>query len=150
MPARKIVDEQEVLRWFKEGRTYEWMSEQYRQRYGIETVPSLWSNFRRRRGLARRITRDDDLIPWAVKPEHRWAYPLAMLRLEARARAGEPINAAHASRHRNFMRKLTDEGLVVSYDPGTAEGFHLIPRKAEDVDFIRQPLTGLTTRRAAN
>lgn len=150
MPARKIVDEQEVIRWFKEGRTYEWMSEQYRQKYGIETVPSLWSNFRRRRGLARRITRDDSLIPWAVKPEHRWAYPLTMLRLEARARAGEPINAAHAVRHRNFMRRLTEGGLVVSYDPNTAEGFHLVPREANDVDLIRQPRIGLTTRKAAD
>ena len=95
MPARKIVDEGEVIRWFHEGLTYEEMSRRYREKYGIETVPTLWSNFRRRRGLTRRIVRDDDLIPWAVREEHRWAYPLQMLRLEARRRAtGEPVHNA--------------------------------------------------------
>lgn len=63
MGRRKIQDESEVIRWFEEGRTYQWMIEEYRRKYDIETVVSMWGNFRRRRGLDRRIVRDDDLIP---------------------------------------------------------------------------------------
>src|SRR4051794_23140703 len=126
MPASKIVDEEEVIRWFREGRTYEWMSEQYRTKYDTVMTPSAWGNFRRRRGLTRRIVRDDELIPWAVQERHRWAYPLQMLRLEARARAGEPVREADANRHRNFMAKLDAHGLVVDYDPDTADGFRLV------------------------
>jgi hypothetical protein len=151
MPARKIVDEQEVIRWFEEGRTYEWMSQQYLERYGIETVPSLWSNFRRRRGLARRIVRDDQLIPWAVREEHRYAYFLQMLRLEARHRAGEPVREADKIRWQNFIARLHEEGLVVHYDPDTERGFFLIPREAGDTDIVRRPLAAMsTTRRHAD
>lgn len=50
MAGRKIQDEGEVIRWFEEGRTYAWMAEQYRKKYHIDTVPSMWGNFRRRRG----------------------------------------------------------------------------------------------------
>ena len=148
MPASKIQDEQEVIRWFEEGKTYDEMCRIYREKYNIETVPSLWGNFRRRRGLARRIVRDDQLIPWAVEERHRWAFPLQMLRLEARQRAGEPVREADAVRHRNFIAKLRDEGLVVAYDAAT--GFTYEPRQSGE-DLVRVPrVTAKTARHAAD
>lgn len=154
MPASKIQDEQEVIRWFEEGKTYEEMSRIYREKYDIETVPSMWSNFRRRRGLSRRIVRDDTLIPWAVQPQHRFAYPLTMLRHEARQRAGEPVREADAGRHAAFIRKLRTEGLVVDYDPSALTGFaafSLVPRKPGE-DLVRQPKVAAarTSRHAAD
>lgn len=151
MPASKIVDEQEVLRWFEEGRTYEWMCQEYRRKYDVETVPSLWGNFRRRRGLVRRTVRDDNLIPWAVREEHRYKFPVRMLRLEARARAGEPIREADALRHRNFMAHLQENGLVIAYLPDTEEGFVYTPRLPSDDDVIRRPASAnaRTSRHAA-
>lgn len=152
MPGRKIQDEQEVIRWFEEGQTYEWMCEEYRRKYDIETVPSLWGNFRRRRGLQRRAVRDDELIPWAVKEEHRWAYPLQMLRLEARARAGQPVREADATRHANFVAMLEDEGLVVDYDPESPQGFSYVKRETQDTDIVRRPRSAAlkTGRHAAD
>lgn len=44
MPA-KIVDEGEVIRWFEEGRTYKWMTEEYLRKYNLEVAPSIWGNF---------------------------------------------------------------------------------------------------------
>ena len=88
MAARKIQDEAEIIRWFEEGRTYEWMAREYVLKYQIDTVPSMWSNFRRRRGLTRRIVQDDLLIPWAIKPEHRRLHAVIMLRAVARQRRG--------------------------------------------------------------
>lgn len=139
MPATKIQDEAEVKRWFAEGRTYDWMSEQYRTKYNLTMTPSAWSNFRRRHGLARRIVRDEDLIPWNVQEQHRWAYPLQMLRMEARARAGEPIREADAVRHRNFIALLERTKTVIHYDPDTDAGFHYVPRLPTDTDIVRRP-----------
>ena len=84
MGKSKIQNEREVLRWFEEGRTCEWMVRTYRQKYNIETTISMWANFRRRRGLVRRLTWDDELILWKIKPQHNHGYPILMLRKEAR------------------------------------------------------------------
>ncbi|AGM12052.1 immunity repressor [Streptomyces phage Godpower] len=150
MPARKIQDEGEVLRWFEEGRTYDWMVEEYRRKYNIETVPSLWGNFRRRRGLPRRIVRDDDLIPWLIKEEHRWLYPLAMLRVEARLRAGAKVSELELSRVTNWKQMLEEEGAVVHYDPDTEDGFFYVPRQPSDDDIIHKPQRKTTPRRRAD
>ncbi|AFO10894.1 immunity repressor [Streptomyces phage phiELB20] len=146
MGKRKIVDETEVIRWFEEGRTYAWMIAEYKRKYGIDTVPSMWGNFRRRRGLDRRIVRDDDLIPWFVKEEHRWAYPLAMLRAEARRRAGKELTETDTSRLASWLDMLKDENAVVHYDPETDEGFFYIPRQPEDDDIIHRPDEKTTPR----
>jgi hypothetical protein len=150
MGARKIVDESEIVHWFEEGRTYDWMVEQYRTKYNLEVVPSLFGNFRRRRGLARRITRNDDLIPWSVEREHRWAYPLAMLRVEGRRRAGRELRPRDAERLDAFLALLEEEDAVIHYDPDTAEGFFYVPREAGDTDIIRAPKVKTTLRRAAD
>lgn len=152
MPGSKIVDESEVIRWFEEGRTYQWMVEEYKRKYNIETVPSLWGNFRRRRGLARRITRDDELIPWHVKPEHRWAYPLAMLRVEGRRRAGREVREEDEARLESWKKMLTEElgDAVVHYDPDTTDGFFYVPREPGDKDLIHQPSRKTTLRPAAD
>ncbi|AWN07397.1 immunity repressor [Streptomyces phage Maneekul] len=147
MPARKIQDEGEVLRWFEEGRTYDWMVEEYKRKYNIETVPSLWGNFRRRRGLPRRIVRDDDLIPWLIKEEHRWLYPLAMLRVEARKRAGATVSDLEEKRLQSWREMLEEENAVVHYDPDTEEGFFYIHRQPGDDDIIHKPERKTTPRR---
>ncbi|AVE00410.1 immunity repressor [Streptomyces phage OzzyJ] len=150
MPARKIQDEGEVLRWFEEGRTYDWMVQEYKRKYNIETVPSLWGNFRRRRGLPRRIVRDDDLIPWLIKEEHRWLYPLAMLRVEARKRAGAEVSDLEEKRLQSWREMLAEEDAVVHYDPDTEDGFFYIPRQPGDDDIIHKPARKTTPRRRAD
>jgi len=148
--ASKIVDESEVRHWFEEGRTYRWMCDEYLRKYYIETVPSMFGNLRRRRGWARRITRDDDLIPWLVSEKHRWRYPLAMLRVEARRRAGREIRDVDLARLAPWKEGLTDGGLVVHYDPATEEGFFYVPARPEDADLIRMPRRKTTSRPAAD
>jgi hypothetical protein len=150
MAASKIVDEREVIRWFEEGKTYKEMQAIYLEKYNIETVPSMWGNFRRRRGLQRRLARNDDLIPWHVRSEHRWAYPVAMLRAEARRRAGFELNDETQGRLNSWLRTLEEDGLVVHYDPDTQDGFFYVPREEHDTDIIRRPRQKTTLRRAAD
>lgn len=147
MGAKKIVDEDEVLTWFAEGRTYAWMQQTYRDKYGIETGLAMWGNYRRRRGLERRIERNDDLIPWAVAKEHRWAYPVMMLRAAARQRAGLPSTPVILTRLASWLNRMERDGLVVDYDP--AKGFSYVLKQPGD-DLIRKPKAKTTTRRKAN
>ncbi|MGW1836980.1 hypothetical protein [Streptomyces sp. NPDC002067] len=140
MPAKsKIVDEQEATRWIEEGRPYAWIVEQYEKKYGIKTTRSLWASFRSRKGLKKRTARNVDLIPWAVKEEHWFAYPLAMLRLEARLRDGFELRDSDSKRHTSWRAWIAEKNAVVYYDPETEEGFHYVPREDRDTDLIRQP-----------
>lgn len=140
MPRSKIVNEQEVIRWFEEGRSYNWMVEEYEKKYNLQVTPSMFGNFRMRRGLDRRISRDETLIPWEVKREHRWHYPLAMLRVEARRREGRELRETDAQRLANWKQSLAEQDLVVHYDPDTEEGFFYVPRRQGiDTDLIRVP-----------
>ncbi|MEV7795896.1 hypothetical protein [Streptomyces sp. NPDC087512] len=150
MAKRKIVDEGEVIRWFEQGWTYQQMTDEYKRKYGIETVSSMWGNFRYRKGLTRRIARNDDLIPWAVKPEHRQLYPVAMLRVEGRRRAGMELDEDRLNRLASWRAMLEEEDAVVHYDPDTAEGFFYVPREPQDDDIIRRPARKTTQRRNAD
>ena len=147
MPASKIVDEAEVLRWFADGKTYSEMSAIYRDKYNVEMSPTAWGNFRKRRGLVKRIAWDEGLIPWKVKTEHRLAYPIALLRLEARARAGYPLSEDSVSRLRSWRERLERDAKVVDYSP--EQGFVYVDRRPEDDDIIRKPLAGAPARRRA-
>ncbi|MGW8953513.1 hypothetical protein [Streptomyces sp. NPDC055709] len=146
MAKSKIQDEQEVIRWFAEGRTYQWMIDEYKRKYDIDTVASMWGNFRRRRGLDRRITRDDDLIPWFVLEHHRWKYPVAMLRVEARKRSGKKVSETEMARLISWKEMLEEENAVVHYDPDTEDGFFYVPREKGDNDIIRRPKQKTTPR----
>lgn len=131
--------EDEVLRWFDEGLTYKQMVERTWDKYHLELGVSAFGNFRRRKGLANRIPRDTDLIPWHVKPEHEAHAFLAYLRKEARRRNGFTLTELEAKRVDNFLAKLKANNAVVHYDPETARGWHLVPRTEDDTDIIRRP-----------
>jgi len=150
MPARKIQDEQEILRWFKEGRTYAWMSEEYERKYNITVVPSFWSNIRHRWGLPPRAIRDDDMIPWAVKPEHRNATIIRYLRFAARRLAGRPNSPTDEQKLDTFLATLAEANVVVHYDPELEDGFVLVRREPSDAvdDIIRRPKLKTTRRRS--
>lgn len=150
-PPTKIQDEAEVRRWFEEGRTYRWMVEEYDRKYGMKVSATMFSSFRARAGIPRRIPRNDNLIPWEVAEEHRFAYPLAMLRVESRRRGGFEVRAVDEERLAAFKRTLYADDLVVHYDPDTEQGWWLVPRRpGVDKDLIRQPARKTTRRRNAD
>lgn len=140
MPASKIQNEQEIINWFEQGKTYQWMREEYARKYGLEVHMTMFSNFRRRRGLERRKVRDTDLIPWRVRPEHRFAGAVTHLRQEARRRAGVPLTPDVEASLDVWIDNLKADGLVIHYDPDTEAGFFYVPaREGIDNDLIREP-----------
>lgn len=135
----KVQNMQEVLKWLEEGRTYSWMQEQYLKKYNIETTVGMWASIRHRHGIPLRQERDEKLIPWTVLPQHRHAYPLAMLRVEARRRRGDELRETDASRLASWREALGNDR-VVHYDPDLEGGFFLVPRREGiDLDLIREP-----------
>jgi hypothetical protein len=146
----KIVDLHEVLRWFSEGRTYQWMVEQYKTKYEVSTSISMWGNLRRGYGLDRRTTQNDDLLPWKLREEDRFAYPALMLRLEARRREGKEADMRPVDRARlvNWLKGLQERDVVIAYDYGDKVGFSEQPRLPEDDDIIRRPVAATGKRRA--
>lgn len=140
MPASKIVNVDEARRWISEGRPYSWIIETYRDKYGVESTPAMWSNFRRRQGLEARHVRDENLIPWRIEEPHRGAYLLEMLRYEARRRAGNQMRPIEERRLASFRQNLANTDAVVHYEPESDVGFHYVPRREGiDQDLIREP-----------
>lgn len=149
MPREKLVNRPEAIAWLSEGRTYAWCVQQHAAKYNVMTSVGMWAKLRKQAGLERRITRDENLIPWSVKAEHRWAYPLVMLRFEAKRRAGKQLSEQELSKVDPFLAKLAEQNLVVYYDADTEEGFFLVPREATDTDIVRLPgCEGLSKRHA--
>lgn len=136
----KVQDMKEALRWLEEGRTYDWIVQEYRRKYAIETTISMWAAIRRRHGIESRIVRDEALIPWAVSKEHRHAHAVSMLRAEARKRAGKTLTPTMADMLATWLRGLEADGTVVHYDPETTEGWWYVPRReGVDTDLVRVP-----------
>ena len=136
----KLQNRDEFVRWYNEGRQYSWIVQQYAEKYGIRIGTGTVSNWRAQLGLETRDARDPELIPWAVEPRHRKAYPVAMLRIEARRRAGKAVQPREASTLDWWKQTLAAHNAVVHYDPDTEEGFFLVPRREGiDNDLIREP-----------
>lgn len=145
----KVQDEQEVLRWLEEGKPYRWMVDEYLDKYNIETSISMWAGIRRKYGFDRRNVRDDDLIPWEVKEEHRYAHPITMLRGVARQRAGRELSQTMTDLVDGWLRGMERDGTVLHYDPDTEDGWWYVPRRpGVDEDLIREPERKTTQRRA--
>jgi hypothetical protein len=100
----------------------------------------MWAALRRRNGIDTRIVRDDELIPWAVRVEHRHSHAVSMLRAEARRRAGKALTANMETMLAGWLGGLAKDDTVVHYDPDTEEGWWYVSRRAGiDTDLIRVP-----------
>lgn len=82
---------------------------------------------------------DGDLIPWQVKVDHRWAYPVVMLATEKKRRAGVAVPEDLQERLESWLAMMLVEDYVVAYDATTDDGFSYVPREPGDSDLIRRP-----------
>lgn len=140
MSVTKLQNRDEFAGWYNEGRTYSWIIDKYREKYGIEIGTGTISNWRDQLGLPRRQINDPTLIPWAVAEEHQVNHLLDMLRAEARRRAGKSLSPTRLERLQRWLRSMEEDGAVVHYDPLTEEGWWKVPRRPGiDTDIIRAP-----------
>lgn len=140
MGAKKIVDEDEVIEWFHAGETYDWMIAKYLELYSTKTTRGMWSTFRSRKRLPRRNVRNTDLIPWKVKEEHRYEYPVMMLRAEGRRLdPNAELTPEDEARLKSWKAKLKEENVVVHYDPDHPDGWFYVKRQPGDTELIHPP-----------
>lgn len=150
MAKTLIQDDMEVRRWFEQGWTYRRMQEEYLRKYDIETSISMWSNYRQRNGLHRRIERNDDMLPWAVRKVHRHRNQANMLRAAHRAAQNLPIGPTIRRAYESWIRSMRAQDCVVHYDPDTEQGFFYVARRPNiDKGLIREPEKKTTSRRNA-
>jgi hypothetical protein len=146
--ADKLQNADEFAQWYREGRTYQWIIDKYLEKYDIKISSGTISNWRVRLDLTdtRRITRNRDLIPWAVKREHRHLLPAEMLRMEARRREGREMREGMVERLDEWLEWLNETNAVVHYDPDTEPGWWYVPRERRDKDIIRRPPRATATK----
>lgn len=139
--ARSLLQNaDEFIRWWNEGRSYQWIMDEYRRKYNIAITHSAIGNWRARYGLERRQERSLTLVPWKIEEQHRYKHALAMLRAEARRRAGAPLSELQQKRLESWLAFLAEEDCVVHYDPETEDGFFYVPRRpGVDEDLVRVP-----------
>lgn len=135
---KKIQCEDEIARWFNDGKTFSWMQQRYREKYGIETTQTLFQQFCRRRGYPRRTARNIYLIPWKIDQKHWKDYTLRMLRCEAKEREGFKLGHQESVRLRCWRERMMASPGVIDYTP--ERGFVIVPRRpGVDLDLIRVP-----------
>ena len=134
------ANEDEVIRWFAEGRSYVWMGEQYERQYNIRTKISLWGNYRRRNKIPKVLSRLDRAVPWNLQEQHRWTYAAVMLHAAWRERTEADQSFLEQLRLRVWRDQLAADDLVVDYDPASDAGFSYVQRRPGiDLGLIREP-----------
>lgn len=137
--APRALDAEDVARWLAAGRTHAWMCEESERRYNAPVSPASWHDVRQRPARDAAAIRNA-LVPWVIRPEHRWAYALTMLRSEARRRAGGEVTERDGDRLDLWIENLRLGDLVIHYEPRSDEGFRHVPRRrGVDTDLIREP-----------
>jgi uncharacterized protein (DUF1778 family) len=81
----------------------------------------------------------EEMVPWAISPEHRWAYPLMMLRAESKRRAGQEVTGSLSVRLDDWLAMMERENTVVDYDPQSTDGFAYVTRTDDDTGLVRVP-----------
>ena len=133
MPAHKILPEKSTLeRWLREGLTHKEMAERIYTETGHRVSRSTVSVAIHRAGLSETRTRHREEIPWRLRGKDLAAYPIRMLRLLARRRAGEDLSAEETKRLNNWLNMMAEENAVVAYDPDVTPSIFYIDRQPED------------------
>ena len=136
----RVESEEEVVRWYNDGRTFRWMAEEHERKYGRKPSIAAFQSVIRRRGLPPRSLRENPLIPWRVRREHQRKWTHTQLRNENRRRNGLHVNSSALTDLERWKIALDKAGAVVDYRRDTEEGYFLVPRRdGIDRDLIREP-----------
>ena len=136
----RVESEEEVVRWYNDGRTFRWMAEEHERKYGRKPSVAAFQSVIRRRGLPPRSLRENPLIPWRVRREHQRKWTHTQLRNENRRRNGLHVNSSALTDLERWKIALDKAGAVVDYRRDTEEGYFLVPRRdGIDKDLIREP-----------
>lgn len=127
MPIPRLIPGKSELRQLvAAGKTHADIADLVYTRTGQRVTRGAVSSAISRAGLSTPAHRYKDHLPWRVKVEHSKHYAARMLRLLGRQDAGEQLSESDRLRLEAWMSKLSEEGVIVAYAPGTEEGFHYV------------------------
>lgn len=141
MPERRVPDREQMQAYLRRGLTQRQIAERWREDSGLSVTRNAIGMAMKRYGLQplHPQNRYSELIPWRVREEHLRHYDAAMLRLEARRRAGLALDPTWERRLDSWLKLLADTDAVIYYDPETSQGFWHVRRESQDADIIRLP-----------
>lgn len=134
MPAIRIIPDAGTLRhWVEDEKlSHKEIAARVYEQTGHHVARSTISAALSRAGLTKEQLRYHDEIPWVVRDEHLREYPVRLLRLLGRRRAGLSLNHEEDKRLSNWLAMLEKENAVVAYDPDSEEGFVYTDRIGTD------------------
>lgn len=125
---RKVPDLDTLLKLRDDGMTHGQIVDWIWQNTGERVSRSTVSSALHRAGRTTPVTRYTDTVPWRVHMEHLEEYPVRMLRMLGRRRAGKPLDTGESRRLDKWLQTLAENDAVVGYDPDNEDqGFHYVP-----------------------
>jgi hypothetical protein len=138
---RKLPSESILRKWVEvEGMTHAQIVDRIREETGEEVSRSSVSAALSRAGFTNRIRYDEE-IPWPrISVDHNTAFPLFMLRTQARMNRGLPVKPQDIKRLEEWKKEMTEKNLVVHYEPRSPEGFFYCEARPDvDTGLVRAP-----------
>jgi hypothetical protein len=112
------------------GMSHQEIRDEIERSYHVNVSRSTVSVAIMRAGLSEEGHRYKDTVPWKVRMAHATEYPVRMLRLLGRDRAGLPLDRTEAKRLASWLEMLDRERVIVAYCPDAeGEGFHYVDEK---------------------
>lgn len=139
-PPKFTPDKPTFERWLEEGLTHQQMADRVYQQTGRKITRAAVTLALMSYGLAGQKPRYKETVPWRVRVDHAKAYPVRMLRLLGRQRAGLELNDKEQALLDAWLEHITNENLIVAYDPDDDTGFHYVDAKFRDHDDEDLPL----------
>lgn len=144
MPRPQILPSaQEMMKMVEKGWTHQQIADWVYEQTGEKVTRGSVSVALSRAGYATEKHRYAEEIPWRLTGKDLKAYPIRMLRLLGRRRAGEPLSEDDTKRLDSWLDQLKRENAVVAYVLDEVPHVIYVPREAgdpRDIPIRRQPV----------
>lgn len=137
MPG-KLLPDHKLQRWLAEGKSYGEIVRLLEEEDNIVVTRQAISAWKRRRGEEMN-PQPESAMPWRLRPEHRQMEPARVIRLWARRQRGDDLRPEDEARLTKAVAHLEAVGGVFHYNPDTAQGWWITPRRPGiDTGIVRE------------
>lgn len=131
-PPRMLPPVEQLQRWVDEGYTHEQIAELILIQTGEKVSRSTVSVALYRANKTKPKARFENELPWKIKTQHAARYPARMLRVLARRNRGMDVPPEEDHKLDLWLDKISQQGIVVAYDPDSEPGFFYVPARGKD------------------
>jgi hypothetical protein len=139
-PPKYTPDKTTFQQWLAEGLTHQQMADRVFEQTGRRVTRAAITVALMSYGLTSTKPRYKETIPWRVKVDHAKTYPIRMLRLLGKRRAGVEMPEDDERLLDTWIDHLDREGLIVAYDPDDDLGVHYVDASYRDHDDDTLPI----------